>query len=82
MAADVTEIKRMADVMQASEHYAHDKVGVKIRKLESKYSKFKAVFEQRKKIVSSSVVMYKGISEVGDPVIYHNGNMLMCYSLD
>ena len=61
---DVIELRRIADIMVASEHYAKDSVKERLKKVNAKYSKFKAALEKRKIIVTSSVAMYKGITEV------------------
>ncbi len=61
---DVIELRRIADMMFASEHYAKDSIKERLKKVNSKYSKFKNGLEKRRIIVTSSVAMYKGISEV------------------
>ena len=53
--------------MMASEHHAKDSLKDRLKKLNSKYSKFTAALEKRRAIVSNSVAMYKGISEVLRP---------------
>lgn len=64
VANDVTELRRIADIMSANEHYAKDSVKERLKKVNLKYSKFKSALEKRKAIVSASVAMYKETSEV------------------
>ena len=50
--------------MAASDHYAKDSVKERLKKMNSKYSKFKSALEKRRLIVTTSVAMFKGINEV------------------
>ena len=64
MKEDVTELKRMADVITSSEYFGRDKVKTKLSKMVAKYTKFTSAYEQRTKLVTSAVTMYTGLEEV------------------
>lgn len=64
MAEDVTELKRMADVMLGSEHFDRDKVKSKLSKMNAKHSKFMSIYEQRKTLTTRGVAMYTALEEV------------------
>lgn len=64
MAEDVTELKRMADVMLGSEHFDRDKVKSKLSKMNAKHSKFMSIYEERKTLITRAVTMYTALEEV------------------
>lgn len=64
MKEDVTELKRMADVMASSEDYDRERVKTKLSKMVAKYTKFTSAYEQRTNLVSRAVSMYTGLEKV------------------
>lgn len=70
VANDVIELRRISDIMSASEHYAKDSVKERLKKVNMKYMKFKTALERRKTIVTTSVSMYKEINEVLEVYMY------------
>ena len=64
MKEDITELKRLADVMLGTEHCDREKIKSRLSKMMAKYSKFTSVYEQRNNLISRAVRMYKGLEEV------------------
>lgn len=73
MKEDITELKRLADVMLGTEHCDREKIKSKLSKMMAKYSKFTSVYEQRNNLISRAVRMYRGLEEVS-----RSGCMYVC----
>lgn len=77
MKEDITELKRLADVMLGTEHCDREKIKSKLSKMMAKYSKFTSVYEQRNNLISRAVRMYRGLEEVS-----RSDCMCVCVYLD
>ncbi|XP_019859647.1 PREDICTED: triple functional domain protein-like [Amphimedon queenslandica] len=60
MKEDVTELKRLADVLRDFNESITDQ---ELKRLHKKYSKFISTYKQRQSLVTRSVCMYRGLEE-------------------
>jgi hypothetical protein len=64
MRGDVTELKRVADVLAGAEFYDQERVKSKLNKMTAKYSKFTSTYERRVNLITRAVNMYQALERL------------------